>query len=264
MILFWCEFPETVDWARLEGLLKKHKLSVKAYITAISRHDFENKKKEIEKFKGITVEGVWPILTKARGYWFSGFTREEDIDLLDEFEGIKMKVDIEPPITNSKSFKGMAFWLLKYVFKRQQSREYLMKKVQRLARKSPVILSTFPFPQWMLRGYGFFLDKRLHYNYIFYSTFIPEKFKERYRKYYKRFAKKRLKFDRNTFFALGLLAPGIFQSEPVYKNVQEFESDYNFLKGLGVKNFVIFRLGALTEMKDPEPWLKAIKRMSQP
>jgi hypothetical protein len=255
MILFWCEFPESIDWKRLNKLLKKRKLKVRTYITSISRRDYEKKRKDISKYSNIKVEGVWPILTKARGYWFSGFTRKKDINLLDEFEGVKMKIDIEPPIPATKSLKGMYMWLLKHLFKKQNNRKYLMKKVRRLARSSKIILSSFPFPLFMLKRYGFFLYDRLNYNYIFYSTFVPEKFKKWYFRYYKRFVKRKLKQDRNAYFALGLLAPGIFQTEPIYKNVNEFVEDYKFLKGLGVKNFVIFRLGALVEMQDPEPWI---------
>lgn len=257
MLIFWCEFPERIDWQRLNKLFSKHNLKASVYIAAKSRQDFENKKKEVCKCKQFIVAGVWPVLPKEKGYWFSGFTAKEDIDLLDEFEGIDMKIDIEPPIPKKLS---VFFWLTKYFIKKPKNREYLREKIRKLATKSKVILSTIPCPLFALRRYGFFIDENyLSCNFMHYSSLVPKFLQPFYRFYYRRMIRKRC--TKRTFFALGLIGGGIFGNESVYKDVKEFEEDIKFLKENGVKNFVVYRLGAILERKNPDRWLEAIKKI---
>ncbi len=73
-ILFWCEFPEEVDWKRLNVLLKDRSCGV--YIASSSRKEFELYQNKITASH--VRAGVWPILSKEKGYWFSSFTNKED------------------------------------------------------------------------------------------------------------------------------------------------------------------------------------------
>ncbi len=257
MLLFWCEFPETVDWEKLNIVLKKFNIKIKAYVAANSRKDFIDKKKRVNRLSNVKVVGAWPILPKKAGYWFSSFCTKQSLNKLDEFKGLPVKVDIEPPIENS----SILIWLLKYLlFKKPKTKAYLVNKIKNLVKYDKVIISTFPLPSFILKRLGYFYDKRLSYNFMFYSSFLPFYLKPLYKCYYKFFVKWRLKQDPCTYFALGLLGKGIFGNEPLYKKPESLFQDYLFLKRLNVNNFVIFRLGALTELN--KDWLMIIKRIS--
>ncbi len=261
-LLFWCEFSDKVDWKELDSLLKKQKLKIRAYVACSSRKDFLKKKRLIETFKSIHVEGAWPVLPKEKGYWFSSFTSKKDIDLLDEFSGIPIKIDIEPPIPLKQCGTfGQIAWLLKYLFVKPVNMDYVIEKARRLSKKGSVIVSTFPFPPCLLKRYGWFSDDKMQYNYIFYSTMVPSCLRWLYRLYYRGFAKKRLKETPDAYFAVGLITHGIFGKEGIYSNVSEFKSDISFLKSLGVKNFVVFQLSRLQDRCDREEFLEEIKNI---
>ncbi|MBU4352683.1 MAG: hypothetical protein KKA65_01510 [Nanoarchaeota archaeon] len=253
-IIFWCEFPNKINWKKLNELLKKNNLKVNTYISCKNKKDFLQKKKFSSK--NINILGAWPVLPKTRGYWFSGFTEKKDIDLLKEFKGINIKIDIEPPIPKKGSLN---IWLTNYFLKRQKNKKYLHEVIKEISKKSNVILSTFPCPNFAVKRYGFFKDKSLTYNFMYYSTFIPKILRPLYRLYYRLFM---LTKDKDkTYFALGLISKGIFNNEPVYKSVKEFRKDIKFLKKNKAKHFVIFRLGSLLERKNPNEWIKAIKEI---
>jgi hypothetical protein len=230
-ILFWCEFPNEIDWNLISKNLGKNK--VRTYVASSSVKEFEKFKKESPK--NIIVEGAWPILPKEKGYWFSSWTDKKDIDFLKEFKDYKIKVDIEPPIPERFSY----FWLIKYLLKKSQRKIILPENA---------IESTFPFPNWMLRRIGWQNNKIK--NFMYYSSFVPRWLKPVYRLYYKSFIKKHNSKD--TYFAMGLLDEGIFKNEPTYKNKEEFKRDLEFLNKNKVKNIVIFRLGSL---QDKANWI---------
>lgn len=251
-IIFWCEFPEEIDWKKLDKLLKNNNFIAKTYIACNSRKDFLQKKKLATN--NIKIVGAWPTLDKGKGYWFSSFTKKKDIDLLKEFKGIDMKIDIEPPF---EKHVNHSFWLTKYFLKKPKNRRYLQNTIKELSQKSSIILSTFPCPEFALKRYGFFKHENLSYNFMHYSSFIPFGLKTFYRLYYKLFMRKKDK--EKTYFALGLLSKGIFGNEPTYNSIKEFRKDLSFLKKNCANNFVIFRLGSLLERKDSEAWIKEIK-----
>src|SRR3989344_4439459 len=93
-IIFWCEFPEQVkDWKATDKLLKKIKIPVEVYTGVQSVNEYRKwkKKTRIPMYP-------WPLLSRKEGYWFSGFSSKKSIDKLKQYKGIKMKIDLEPPI----------------------------------------------------------------------------------------------------------------------------------------------------------------------
>lgn len=249
-VMFWCEFPDRINWEELNYFFLKNNFTAVIGIACTSRADFEEKKARIGKLSNIKVKLAWPTLPKEKGYWFSSHTSREDIESLSQYKGVKIKLDIEPPIPKGNYKKSMAFWLLKSILKKGRNK---------LIIPEGAMLSTFPFPKFILKNLGMVFDNKLEYNYIFYSTFIPKLFKSIYRSYMKYFISKRLEENENTFFAAGLLTEGIFGNEPIYQNVKEFDSDLAFLEENNVKNIVIFHLGSFQELKNPEKWLNVIK-----
>jgi hypothetical protein len=243
--IFWCEFPDQIDWTMAKSLIDFH---ADIYIACRNLSEFKHWKSQA-KSSNIKI-CAWPVLAKSHGYWFSGFTAKDDIDMLRQFKGIDLKIDVEPPIPLKRgySFISMAAWLFPYMFQRGKNRHYLYRIIIGLSKNSNVILSTFPFPLFVLENYIPSVNGRnIQRNYMAYSTFIPCMLKPLFRFYMGWFMRKRLKEDSSTIFAVGLLGHGIFRNEPVYKDVLQLRNDILWLKSLGVRTIAVYRLGAVLD-----------------
>src|SRR3989344_6611323 len=106
---FWCEFPEKVNWEEFKELVN---FKTEVYVACRNKKEFNFWKERI-KNKYIDI-GAWPILNKKDGYWFSGFLNKKSIDKLKEFNGLKIKIDIEPPFPGER--KNPYLFVLKYFF----------------------------------------------------------------------------------------------------------------------------------------------------
>jgi len=259
-VIFWCEFPEKVDWNKINNLFRKHSVVARTYVAVRDRKEFVS---FCKRNKNIKIEGAWPILPKSNGYWFSGFLDKEDIEKLDEFKGLNLKIDIEPPLPRLKfSFLSMLFWLLRYMFKKQRNKDYLIEKIRELSRHGKIILSSFPLPYFILERFGFLFDKRLRYNFMFYSSLVPLFLKPFYKAYLKWFIRAKLRSSKNVFFAVGLISSGIFGKEPAYNNAEELRKDMEFLLRNGVVSCVVYSLEGILERRDPEKWIEVIKEFT--
>lgn len=215
------------------------------YIACTSRENYEKQKQEIQKdYKNIEVN-AWPILPKEKGYWFSGYTAKKNIDALDQYRGLKIKLDIEPPIPKTYSFFTALDWLFLNLFRTAPNKEYLQQKINSLSKDTDIILSSFPLPAFLLKQWGWAENKKIKYNYMFYSSFIPKILLPFYKMYYKNFCK-----NKNAFFALGIIGHGIFNNEPRYKNVQELKQDIRFFRKIKKDNLVFFELSGLSKEKE--------------
>ncbi len=251
-VLFWSEFPAEVDWETLDDKLSDKGLVIRVYVASSSREDYYNWQKRVGSLENIEVGGVWPTLPKEKGYWFSGFTEKEGIDFLEEFRGIDMKIDIEPPIPNG----AIPLWLLKHTLRRGKNSFYLQEKIKSLSEDSNIIVSTFPFPKFMLNNMGFYDGKEVSLNYMYYSSFLHPWLRPFYQAYYGNFIRKNN--DGRTYFALGLLSTGVLGNERTYSSEKELEKDMEFFHRNGVKKVVIFRAEALLERN----WIALIKEHS--
>lgn len=253
--IYWCEFPEKCDWKILSSWLEKEPLTV--YIACSSRREYERWKTTIAHHSlSITVH-AWPILPKEKGYWFSSFLDPSAFDLLEEFHGLSIKIDVEPPIAKKYSLLSSSLWLCGNIFRSPVSQKEFQEKVKNLAKDTEIILSTFPFPLWVIKRYGWFQDWKLKYNYMYYRTFIPRQFQWLYRLYYRSF----VRAHPSSFFAIGLIGPGVFKNEPVYRTVKEFEKDILFFKRLKVDTLVIYSLESLTQRG--KEWFDIVQKFSK-
>jgi len=251
-VIFWCEFPNRVNWDRVN----KIDFNTEVYLAVKNKKEFLKFKKNI-KNKNIKV-GAWPVLDKKDGYWFSGFCSKMAIDKLDEFKGLNIKIDIEPPIIKgSGNFITMLRYFLKYLFSKGKNNDYLAKKINSLNNKK-VIISPIA-PKFLMRKYvGEIKDKKnFYYNHIFYTSMIPKIFRPLFRFLYKLWFMG--KDTRKVYFALGCLDVGIYGSEGIYKNINEFEKDLNYVKKLGIDKIVVFHLSGLFNKKDYKEWLRVVK-----
>lgn len=241
--IYWCEFPSECNWKNIAEWLGKETLIT--YIACTSRTNYEKQKQEIQIYSKNIEVNAWPILPKKKGYWFSGFTTKKDIDSLDQYKGIKIKLDIEPPIPKSYSFFTALDWLFLNLLRKAPNKKYLQQKINSLSKDTDIILSTFPLPAFLLEQLGWTKNKRIKYNYMFYSTFIPKILLPLYKIYYKNFCK-----NKNVFFALGIIGHGIFNNEPEYNSIKELKQDLQFFKKQKKHNLVFFELSGLSKEKE--------------
>jgi glycosyltransferase involved in cell wall biosynthesis len=260
-ILYWCEFPSRADWKELNSLFVSNGMKAKCYLCVESVEEFRHWKAQLRHYKGIDVVGAWPSIPLDKGYWFSGFVEEKEIDKLGQYKWMNLKIDIEPPFKYFKMLNvvNALLWVLIHPFKRAKNNLYLREKLVETIKKNELIISTFPLPEFILRRYGFFRNPRFEYSFMFYSSMIPFVFRPLYRIYYRWFMGRALRRSKDTYFAVGLISKGIFNSEPQYSNAKQLTSDLKFLLRNKAKNLVVYSIGGITERKNPEEWVKAIK-----
>lgn len=255
--LFWCEFPEKVDWKEAKKIIN---FKTEIYVAVKTRKEYERWKKKI-KNKNIEV-GAWPKLDENEGYWFSGLIKKESIDKLKEFKGLKIKVDIEPP------FPGRGAGMLKLFFtyfipsiiKKGKNNGYLGDVIRNL--NGSLIISGFPLPGWISRRYGDVtrLGKNMEKNFICYTTLTPK----RLTRFYLRWLMKRAmqRYGVNTVFAIGCTGKGIFGDERTYKNIEQFKEDIKMVKDSGARKMVVFNIEGIMERKDKKEWLEEVKKVT--
>ncbi len=258
-VIFWCEFPKEVDWKKFNKIIN-FKISV--FIAAKSKKEFFYWKSKI-KSKYVDV-GVWPILSKKDGYWFSGFCSKKSIDKLFYFKDLKIKIDLEPPIIDIKYniYNILKFYGRLLLTKKSKNNDYLNERIIKLDKNSEIILSGLPLPSFISKIYGDSLKNNGNFyrNYFIYSTLMPKFLSPLTNIYYTWFIKKSIRiYKEKVMFAIGCIGHGIFYSEPIYKNINEFDKDMKFLLKNNVKNIVIFELAGLMNRDNPELWLDKIK-----
>ena len=124
---------------------------------------------------------------------------------------------------------------------------------------SSIIISTFPLPKFILNNLIDIKDLRnSNLNLMYYSSLIPKVLRPFYRFYFKFIFNSYKKLAKKVFVAVGLIGTGVFGNEPVYKNLNEFKKDLEFVKELKVNSIVIFELSGILKRKDYEEWFNVI------
>jgi len=264
-IIFWCEFPEKTNWKLIEKIFSKENFQIELYVACKSRKEFEKYKKKIQKdCPSIKKTNPWPLLNKKQGYWFSGFTDRNSIDKLKEYNKLKIKIDLEPPYPSFdyNFFRFIPYGIRKF-FQKDNNSNYLKKTIIGLSKKSKIISNEFPFPEFVANRFGCHMDvrkyKNMIINFIFYSTFL-EHFRFTLRIYYKFWASKAVKkYKDKAMFSLGLIGPGIFGNEPVYKKISELRKDIEIIRKAGAKKIAIYSIESLVKRKNPQQWVRLLK-----
>ncbi|MDI6737149.1 MAG: hypothetical protein QME12_01375 [Nanoarchaeota archaeon] len=260
-VLYWCEFPLRADWKKLNSLFLSNGMKAKCYICVESAEEFRDWKNKLRHFRGIEAIGAWPSIPLDKGYWFSGFVDRKEIDKLEQYKWMKLKIDIEPPFRYFRMLTvvNALLWVMLHTLKPAKTKAYLKEKIEGALKNNDIMLSTFPLPEFILRRYGFFRNPRFNYNFMFYSSMMHPLLRPIYRLYYRLFIRAQLKKSKASYFAVGLISKGIFNSEPQYKNPKQLESDLRFLFKNRVKNIVVYSIEGISQRKDSEEWVKAIK-----
>jgi len=263
-IIFWVEFPNRMDWNKINLFLAQNKFKADIGIAVTSKEDYLEKKQLLDQYSNLNLVRAWPTLPKEQGYWFSSHTVKAAIDMLDQYAGIPIKLDIEPPIPQIDSLQqntlSTYWWFTKMFFSKGKNQAYLFDKIKKLSKTTDIMLSTFPFPKWSLKRLGTLFQDNLSYNFIFYTSFFPKPLRFLYRTYMKWFIPHIRATTKNPFFAIGCITPGIFNDEPTYETPLEMEKDIKVLIKSEVENLVVFRLGSFIEKEDGKEYLNIIKK----
>ncbi len=255
-VIFWSEFPENVNWAQVKKLID---FKTKVYVAVKEKKEYERLSRKI-RTKNIEV-GVWPKLSDDEGYWFSGFVRKTSIDKLKEFNGLDMKIDIEPPFPGKhlKKVKLFFMYFLPHVIRSGKNNAYLEGVLKGL--KGNIIISGFPLPAWITRRYGdvTLLQKNMEKNFISYTTITCRFLSRLYIKNFVKYAIKR--YGNKAVFAVGCTGRGVFGNEKTYSNIKEFKDDLMLIKKAGAKKIAVFSIEGIMERSDKIDWLKEIKRV---
>lgn len=258
----WCEFPSTVNWKQAESLLDKR---IQIYVACKSLKHF----KEIQSKTKLKLK-PWPILPKEKGYWFSGFTEREDIDLLDQYKGMEIKVDLEPPLPKWKySTTKLIGYAIKKIFQKGKNAKYLEEKIKQLSKSSDIelveknitLINEFPLPRLYLKRQGIYIEptEDMHKNIMCYTTFAGPILRPLVRLYLKLIIKREIKKNPDLMCSIGLIGPGILKTEKIYKNITQFKEDLDMIKNLSVKKVAIYSLDSAMKRKDPKLWFDLIK-----
>lgn len=257
-VMLWSEFPEKVDWKKLQKLLG---FKCYVYLAVRNKKEFLEYKRRI-KSKYITL-GAWPVLSKREGYWFSGFTQKESIDKLKGFKGMDIKIDLEPPIprfrySNIRCF----FWLIGLYFQKASNKEYLRAMIYWLAENNTKILANeFPLPGFYLEKLGITVEKKknITLQMMAYTSPLGRLLMPILRCYNKLMLKKACKQNPDMSASVGLIGPGILKIEPYYKNTEDFSKDLEMVKNVGIKNLAIYSIDAIMQSKNPKEWIKVLE-----
>lgn len=265
-ILFWCEFPQKIVRERVKLI----DFATEVYVAARDLKEYGFWRKMLQN-KHMRV-GVWPALPLKAGYWFSKYTAREHIDVLKQFDGVDMKIDIEPPIPyTSRIFKKFSLYLLakdslREAMKHKAHNQAYLWSVIRQLKSKKIIMSGFPFPNRVSRRYGDDMRQmrpdffRNHFLYVtFFQNRIVRECVMGYYAWYVR-AKLRQYAPDRLYFAIGCVGQGIFATEPVYERVADFERDLDRFLAWGVRNVVVFNLEGILGKDAPEIWVDALKK----
>lgn len=265
-IIFWCEFPKKVNWTYVGKLLNKFDLNIGVYVASKNRKEFEDLKKRINRCKHITEIGVWPVLSKKKGYWFSGQTAKEDIDRLREYEGLRVKIDLEAPFKGTWNRRNFLRYLITRFGKKGDNKEYLEETIDWLQKNSEVelIVNEFPFFTRLLMRSGTFIDvnryKNLDKNLMVYTSMagpILRPFWKRYRMHLLKKAYKR--YGNKLMCSVGLIGPGILGDEGYYKKPRQLRDDLKSVSRVGIKKVAVYSLESLIDRKNPSEWMEVVK-----
>ncbi len=262
-VVFWCEFPETVDWKRLESILAKLDMDIAIYVPAKNLQQFLWWKKEIQKnCQHIAEVGAWPILEKKDGYWFSGFTSEEKIKSLKQFSTLKIKVDLELPIPKRDYSNSMILgYFSPYLLKKGKSSKLLLKTIKEMSENTNIIINEFPFPRYFLRRWGMHLPlmKNCTRNIMAYTTIGGPFLRPFIKSYVFIYLLKERMLNKHIMCSIGLIGNGILKKESVYNNVKQFKSDLDMARFLGIKQVAIYSIDSILKRNNSEEWLNTVK-----
>ena len=243
-ISFFEEFPEKdLEKAKLINF------SSTIYIAAKSLIEFKYFRDKLKKINPKLEAAYWPIL--QRSYWISPFSYSYELEGLmsdlsnDFYDKFRVLIDLEFPFLHPFLF----FRNLFFVFKNKKRIQRIFKNQERM--NMDVLTAEYPaynrFHKKILEWFGisYSLDKYGHRKgLMFYTSVIKS---NPIRGKISRFIiRENNKYPGRIVVGLGTISVGVFGNEPKL-SAKELNRDLGFLKEVGIKEAVIFRLGGLNK-----------------
>lgn len=226
---FYEEFPSKKTLVKL----KLVNFPIKIFIAAKSLREYEKFKKVAKSYKSDVKVAYWPIVKNS--YWISPFSNTQDlINLFDELDSTsdELLIDLELPMKNKILFLKNSFCFFK---NRRLIKQFLEKNKKRITTAEFPFFSFLIFHKIVGIDYSIELEKSL----MWYSSMLPELVNRHIRKHLKK-----LKDKDKYSISLGTIDFGILGNEPKL-SFEKLEGDLDFVKSIGFRNVVIFRLGGL-------------------
>ena len=237
-INFYEEFPNKNNLKKL----KEIKFRTELVIASKSTEEFNVWKKEINNINKNIKIIYWPIIRNS--YWISPFSNRKDlIKLFDELNKIdeKILIDLELPLNRKLILKNIFSF-----FKNKKTIHKFLKENKKRIITAQYPLSNISFIQKLL-GLDYNLGNKK--SLMWYSSMntigLNTKIRENLRK---------IKNKKNYSISLGTITKGILGNEAIL-NPKNLEKDLKFVKLLGFKEVIIFRLGGLNKK-----YLETIKK----
>ena len=255
-VILWIEFPtKNFNWKKAESLLKGIPHEVYVASKSVNGYNSYKKKTKLNLY-------AWPIISFKEGYWFSGFTSKKLIDELRKWKGIKIKIDLEPPLPEWEytNFK-ITSYAIKKIFQKGKNNDYLKDVIYEIAKNNDVLINEFPFPKWYLKRQGIYLElkNKMRKNYMFYTSFAGPVLRPLVKAYLKIFTKLAVKKNPEISFSIGLIGTGILKKEGTYNTVEQFKEDLMLIEKSKARTVAVYSLDSIMKRKNSEEWTNAIK-----
>jgi len=226
---FYEEFPSRKTLVKLKLI----KFPTRIFVAAKSLEEYEKFKKIAKGYNSDVKVAYWPIVKNS--YWISPFSNTQDlVELFDELDSTSggLLIDLELPMKNKVLFLKNFFCVFR---NRKLIKNFLEKNKKRITMAEfPSSLFSF-FYKIVGIDYSIGLEKSL----MWYSSMCSEFVNRHIRKHLKK-----LKDKDKYSISLGTIDFGIFGNEPKL-SFEKMERDLDFVKSVGFRNVVIFRLGGL-------------------
>jgi len=227
-INFYSEFPK-------EGLKKIDLIDYKCkiFFAADSLRKFKRIKNKVGEINKKIICCWWPIFKGS--YWVSPFSDTDELKrIFSELDNTneELLIDLELPFLNKKLFFKNLFKLRK---NRALIREFLEENKERITTAQFPLITGKIFGRFLGLDYKTNTEKSI----MCYSSIIP--------KFIDKAIKRQLANMKNKgeySIGVGTIATGILSNENILVP-EKMEKDLEFLKEIGVKKVIIFRLGGL-------------------
>ncbi len=229
-IEFYEEFPTKKNLEKLKLI----KFPTKLFVASNSFKKFKKTKKLIKKINKKIKIAYWPIIKNS--YWISPFSNTQDLkELFIELNkwNNPLLIDLELPLKKSFILKNIL-----YYFKNKKIiKEFLINNKKRITIAQFPSSLISPFLKILGLDYKVDIEKSLMWYSSMNSHFMNKNIKKHLLK---------LKNKDKYSISLGTIAKGILGNEPILKS-KNLKNDLEFIKKLGFKKIIIFRVGGLNK-----------------
>ncbi len=226
---YYEEFPTKNNLQKLKLI----KYRARLFLASDSIKKYEKLKKQVKKINPKIKTAYWPIIPNS--YWISPFSNTKDlINLFNNLKKIKdpVLIDLEPPLKNK-------ILILKNIFSFFKNKRLIKEFLEK--NKNRITTAQFPYTARPIYISGLNYKIKTEKTLMNYSSMVPKPTKN----YIKKILKN-IKNKKDYSISLGVIAKGILGNEKIL-STKELKKDLEFIKKIGFRKVIIFRLGGLNK-----------------